>query len=530
MRRVAFACIIALLAVAGPGAARTLVEVGPLTAEADMNRNEDCTVGLDPELCAASVDTNDTAAPGDDEIWHDKRIDEVALYLRVSPASEPQNVSIQPDELVVHHPVFTTANESWQSLDAMLPPAVHDHLSFDSTGMADKPGDEYDDSTWGLSLHAYPLGVDTPRLWVVCWDLSCERIWWGTFESKEDGIYFESVLGGSSPWDSDAWLDEFILQGVLACSSVWRDVGCPESTLAQLRDATSPSLELVKNETPQAHTFHHVNGTSVHVGEDSPDLVRSAGSGAATLGSRTPAMPPTTLRKQPPAPPPGEGRPAPAPVQSVAPGSPTPSSDRPHRLAIAASVVPERSPSMMVLTAVAGGLILALLLAAFYTRLSRDRVLNHEKRRLVYDAICAEPGVRVGTIATRLGLDHTTVRHHVAILRDFNLVKTSGNANNRLLPVGRLSSAQEELCSRVLANPTAKTVYEFLQTRGPRDLQSLAQALGLAYSTVSAATVHLRKAGLVQRERQWGRWMLKAKAVEERHRAEAARPLTTGAS
>lgn len=529
MARIALGCLMALLLVAGPGAARTLVDVGPLMAEANMNHNEDCNVGLDSELCAATMDTNDTATPGDDEVRHNKTIDEIALYSRASPVSEPQNLSLRPNELVVHHPGFTVANESWKSLDALLSP-LNDHVSLDSMGVADKPGDDFDDSTWGLSVHAHPLGVDTPRIWIVCWDLSCARIWWGTFESEEDGIYFQSVLGSSSPWDSDAWLDEFILQGVLACSSVWRDVGCPDTTLALLRDHFAPRLELVKNETPRVQTFYQVNGTSVHVGEDSPDLQRRSGNGSVILSTRTPAAEPLPLRRNPPGPlPPADEHPVPSVTPPASPQGPPPPSDQPHRLALLASTAPDDAPSRLVLTAVAGGLALALLLGALYTRLSRDRVLNHETRRRVYNAICAEPGVRVGTIATRLCMDYTTIRHHVAILREFDLVKTAGNANNRLLPVGHLSATQEDVCTRVLANPTAKTVYEFLQARGPQDLREIAKALDLSYSTASASTVHLRKAGLVQRERQWGRWILSAKTLEERQRAPTARPLT-GAS
>src|SRR5438309_8653439 len=74
---------------------------------------------------------------------------------------------------------------------------------------------------------------------------------------------------------------------------------------------------------------------------------------------------------------------------------------------------PDR-PESETLVGIASGILVAI---ASYTRLRQSRVLDQETRMRVYEAICAEPGIRVGTIAACLGLGHNTVLHHVRILR-----------------------------------------------------------------------------------------------------------------
>lgn len=505
----------AFLLSAGPASSRTLLDVGAVVVEADINRNEGCTLGVDEELCAAVIDANGTSGLGDDEVWHDKSVDEVSLRVDASPTGEHRSVSFRPDELSVEHPVFSMANESWTALDALLPPEVRAHAALESDHVEDGKDDEFDVATWGLGIRAHPLGLESQRVWVLCWDVACGRVWWGYFESEEDGIRFASFVGSQDRWDSDPWLETFV-DGFSCSRGVWRGVECPEAALGMLRAGLGPVVLAFENATPQFHTFAHVNGTTVQVGNESSTKLAHQGDSLHHPRNRTPGAALILDRKAwAPASVPSQDHSTPSRGQPSPPVGPSSPPARPPRVAMAGPAVPGAgSPMAVVVAAIAGGVALALVLGFFYTRLGRDRVLEHRTRRMVYEMICKEPGLRVGTIAARLGVDHKTVLHHVTILRDFDLVKTSGDADNRLLPVGRCSPAEEALCVGILANRSARGVYDFLLARGPQDLRSIAAALGLSYSTASAAGVQLRKAGLVERERQWRRWVLRANPSE----------------
>lgn len=508
--RFVLACSLALLLLSASPASSRTIGLGPVTVEADMNRNENCTLGVDEELCAAFVDSNGTSDPGDDEIWHDKSVDEAAVRVSGSPSNESQNVTLRPDDLFLAHPTFSLANQTWSTLSAAASP-LEQHATLDSSALEDRPGDQIDASTWGLSVNAHPVGTTDTRIWVLCWDIACGRVWWGAFESEEDGIRFTSFLGSASPWDSDPWM-EGLLEGASTCYlSVWRDVECPEAVLSLVGQHGGVAVTATTDATPEVHAFSHVNGTSVHIEEKTASPTHRQQTAAPLARSPSKSLPTAAEdRKRTPDPLPalGDGADVPGPP-GARPTAPAPPPSPPSAFSTAQAKPVERPVSMALVAGIATSVALALVLAAFYTRLSRDRVLEHKTRKTVYDAVCQQPGIRVGTIAARLGLDHKAVQHHVGILQDFSLVKTSGPANNRLLPVGQLSSSDESLCTGVLASPTARSVYDLLVSNGPLDLKSIASALDLTYSTASATGVRLRKAGLVRRERRWRQWVLR---------------------
>jgi len=166
----------------------------------------------------------------------------------------------------------------------------------------------------------------------------------------------------------------------------------------------------------------------------------------------------------------------------------------------------------------AGGVALGLVAGAIlYTRLQRERALEQGTRKRVYGAICQEPGVRVGTLATRLGLDHNTVLYHARVLQSFQLVKAIDGAGRRYMPMGALSPEEEAQLSKDLVGGSPKAIYEHLNMRGPSGISSLAHALGLAYSTVAAIVNTLEKQGLVDRERIGRRWVVRAVPAGGQH-------------
>lgn len=88
--------------------------------------------------------------------------------------------------------------------------------------------------------------------------------------------------------------------------------------------------------------------------------------------------------------------------------------------------------------AVAGGAVAvafaaARLVPALFTRLTPDSALTSPLRRLLLDAVRANPGIHERALARTLGRSPSTVRHHVAMLAAQGLVERRRHGRRRLL-------------------------------------------------------------------------------------------------
>ena len=95
------------------------------------------------------------------------------------------------------------------------------------------------------------------------------------------------------------------------------------------------------------------------------------------------------------------------------------------------------------------------LAAAGFTRIRRDRVLEHERRELILGAITAEPGVHLGALARDLDLATGTLVHHLRILQQAGLVQVRRQGNRvHFVPAGHrgpLPAVRSDLQKRILA-------------------------------------------------------------------------------
>jgi len=139
-------------------------------------------------------------------------------------------------------------------------------------------------------------------------------------------------------------------------------------------------------------------------------------------------------------------------------------------------------------------------------RLRPDRLLEHPLRLRVLRAIEDDPGVRMHHLAARLGRDYHAVRYHVERLEEAGLIHAVGR---RRLYAGEDAPTPEE---EALFNPAAREVYRFVASRHEVAQGAVPVALGLAPSTVSEAASRLVQAGLLERERQGRRAVLRATA------------------
>lgn len=164
------------------------------------------------------------------------------------------------------------------------------------------------------------------------------------------------------------------------------------------------------------------------------------------------------------------------------------------------------APPVVTGAAVTGALALALLLAAklgilpFYTRLSRDELLEHEGRRRVYEAIDEAPGCALATVAERADITRSTTRYHLRRLEDAGLVQSVKAADaRRFFPAGYDPDEMER--EALLATGRTRDVYEAIRADPGASLQEISQQADIAASSAHRIVERLEEAGLVERGR-----------------------------
>jgi DNA-binding MarR family transcriptional regulator len=151
------------------------------------------------------------------------------------------------------------------------------------------------------------------------------------------------------------------------------------------------------------------------------------------------------------------------------------------------------------LAAAGGGL--ATLVAWLYSRIQRDRVLDQPTRRAIYDHLSKEPGLRIGTLAERVGVSYVSAQRHVKILERHCFVVGVGSGQVRWFPSRADVGQRARVAAIAASTPTARTLLRFVQANGPIPVPELRRRLRLAQSTACNTLLRLESAGLVERRR-----------------------------
>ncbi|HWG89383.1 MAG TPA: helix-turn-helix domain-containing protein [Candidatus Thermoplasmatota archaeon] len=156
---------------------------------------------------------------------------------------------------------------------------------------------------------------------------------------------------------------------------------------------------------------------------------------------------------------------------------------------------------VLVLTGLA---ILALLGAAFYTRLARSTLLDQEVRASVYEAVRAEPGIHALALQARLDRPRRVVDYHLDVLvREGFLAVLEEPGFRRYFLRGSLTPGEMRHLA-ALRHPAARAVYEAIRDEPNLGLGDLAARTGISLPHASKTVKKLVEAGLVER-RQEGR-------------------------
>lgn len=160
-------------------------------------------------------------------------------------------------------------------------------------------------------------------------------------------------------------------------------------------------------------------------------------------------------------------------------------------------------PAKAVVATTAVGGALALVGFALYSRLSRNELLDHERRDGVFQLVRAQPGISLTDVASRTGLGWGTTVYHLDRLERAGFVTSERDGGRRrYFPVGTVpKEARPSLGA--LQQETTRSVASFVVERPGATQTELAEALGLTASAASKQVSKLESVGLVRREREW---------------------------
>lgn len=147
-----------------------------------------------------------------------------------------------------------------------------------------------------------------------------------------------------------------------------------------------------------------------------------------------------------------------------------------------------------------GGVDLPIVLLAGHGRLDERAPLDNDVRTAIYETVRRLPASPLATVADRVDVSESTVRHHARVLDDAGLVTgTKLWGNHRLVPAS-MSDQEITLAAALRDDPSSSLLTE-LAAAEPTTLSELAERADRAPSTVSHHVDRLEAAELIERQR-----------------------------
>lgn len=181
-----------------------------------------------------------------------------------------------------------------------------------------------------------------------------------------------------------------------------------------------------------------------------------------------------------------------------------------------AHIVFEKAPWLLVfgiVTLVGGaaiskrkeGMAVSFLFSPLYTKLDRDRILDHGTRRDILTFIRENPGANYARMRKELGLQTSSTVHHVRVLEREGYIRSTKELGRRLFyPRGAGSGAGpipfEGYASRPLS-PIQQRIIGCLENGGPQTSSELASELALRRSSLHYSLRRLEERNLITGEK-----------------------------
>ncbi len=142
--------------------------------------------------------------------------------------------------------------------------------------------------------------------------------------------------------------------------------------------------------------------------------------------------------------------------------------------------------------------VLAHVAWSLHSRVPPERLLRHPRRRLIANALEANPGMEVATLARSAGLSRGVARYHLAILSRAGLVWfVQVGGRTAVFRTGSAARTAGALQAVLLRRTPVQRLYALLQTDPHLDQTIIAQRLGMTQQRVSFLLGRMREAALV---------------------------------
>jgi len=204
---------------------------------------------------------------------------------------------------------------------------------------------------------------------------------------------------------------------------------------------------------------------------------------------------------------------APVPVSPASPVGVQPAGpDAPQAASPVGASAPRGAPGLIVPVAAAAGLLAVVggvvavawkfgpAAITLFSRVEPERVLEHPRRRALWDLIQASPGLHRKEIARRLGMGRGQLEHHLERLERSRLV-VRRDAGRYTLYFPRAAGVPDAASASAAAAAGSRSLLRALAGGPSPSAASLASRAGLAPATASYHLRRLRDAGLVQPDR-----------------------------
>lgn len=177
---------------------------------------------------------------------------------------------------------------------------------------------------------------------------------------------------------------------------------------------------------------------------------------------------------------------------------------------------PERLPAALVVGSIAASLV-GFLGSALYHRIRPNAALENDTRKVIFEAVCAHPGLGVHAIAKTAGVSYSTATYHLERLQGAGMIVMTPDGNKLCYyKNGGAFTETERRILPLIKNDEASRLLEAIIERPGTYRAELAERLGVTATTINWHLKRLREAGLVDETRQGRNAHLRARIGELR--------------
>jgi len=149
-----------------------------------------------------------------------------------------------------------------------------------------------------------------------------------------------------------------------------------------------------------------------------------------------------------------------------------------------------------------------------YKRLSKRHIIENKIRSEICGIIRTNPGIHQNALVDKINASRGTVRYHLGILEDFNMINTyNAGGYTRYFPAQGAFDEDAQIFMAFLAQDTSRKIIEFLMENSEATREEIAEMLMVTPSTVSWYMKRMEKAGIILARRTFHKkkYTLKAK-------------------